>query len=254
MNKYGIKDEPHEQIIPQYNNWGIAGSLDIQKIGDEVGNKYVELLNLIDNSIVLSEYAVSAVNRISYFQGEDIPALIAIWVRLKLKDNHDQLNGPHISLIYEESSECLLAYTRFNNSNNSDLSTHQIALDSSIHFLKQLAPDLIKSDTPIPQLNAIDTGERMVFKPELPIDNVELQWIGVHDETFDSHGEFVIVSGLKVKMYIPNTGLWAWVIVDTTGRIITFERNICWDFTKMQRQTQMWLHDKWLIANNINPF
>jgi len=63
-----------------------------------------------------------------------------------------------------------------------------------------------------------------------------------------------MVYGLKVKMYIPKTGLWAWVIVDTAGRIITFERNISWDFTKMERQTQMWLHDKWLIANNINPF
>jgi|GEM_PF-5151358 len=180
MNKYGIKDNPHEQIIPPYNSWGIAGSLDVQQISNEADKQYIELLGFIDNLINHSQYIISAINKISYFQGTTLPALSAIWLRLKLKDSHDQLNGPHISLIYEESTGCLLAYTRFEKNRNNELARHQTALDSAIHFLKKSAPDLIKSDTLTPQLYLIDADQRMIFKPVLPIDNVELQWIDIH--------------------------------------------------------------------------
>ena len=60
-----------------------------------------------------------------------------------------------------------------------------------------------------------------------------------------------IINGLKVKFYVPKIDRWTWVIVDYHGDIITFERNIHWDFDKHQRLTPMWLHDQWLIENGI---
>ncbi len=253
MNTYGSSGKPHKQITPEYDSWGSGDSLNIGQI-DTIDKKYIELLNLIDKQIDSEKYIISLAKRISYFQGKELPALSAIWVRLKDKGSLGCLNGDHISLIYEENTGNLLGYTRLDNNYSDKVPTHQIALENALRFLKNLAPDLIKYDTATPQLNSIDIGSRMIFNPVLTIDNVELNWIDMHYETFNLHGKTVTGYGLKVKLYLPKTGLWAWVIVDETGRVLTFERNISWDFEKMERQSQMWLHDKWLIAKNINPF
>ncbi|MCC2624454.1 MAG: hypothetical protein K0R14_327 [Burkholderiales bacterium] len=253
MIKYGSSGKPHKQIIPKYDIWGSSGPINTEQISI-VNNKYVELLNLIDKQVNPEEYVLSVAKRISYFQGKELPALDAIWLRLKPKGSQDCLNSGHISLIYEEGTGYLLGYTRLDNNGSDKVAEHQMSLEKALQFLKKLAPDLIKYDTVTPQLNPIDIGSRMIFDPVLPIDNVELNWIDIHNETFNSYGKTNISCGLKVKMYLPKTSLWAWVIVDGVGRIITFERNVSWDFEKMERQTQMWLHDKWLIAKNIDPF
>ncbi len=39
-----------------------------------------------------------------------------------------------------------------------------------------------------------------------------------------------------------------WVIVGKDNEVITFERDIVWDFVRSGRQTEQWLHDSWLVS------
>ncbi|WP_446470479.1 hypothetical protein [Xenorhabdus stockiae] len=43
--------------------------------------------------------------------------------------------------------------------------------------------------------------------------------------------------------------LYFWIFVASDKSVMAFERDIKWDFIKASRQTERWLHDKWL--NNV---
>ncbi|QFG24289.1 hypothetical protein [Actinomadura sp. WMMB 499] len=55
------------------------------------------------------------------------------------------------------------------------------------------------------------------------------------------------VPGTKVKAR-HDSGLYAWVIADGAGRVVTYERDVRWDGSAGRRGTEMWLHDAWVAA------
>lgn len=248
MQNYGEKAANHEVVEPLYAKWGLLGSTKIEKL-TMVDNTYIDLLKLVDERFDYKEYTNIVIHKVEYFQGPESLPISAIWVRLN--KGAINLEREHISLIYVENTKKLLAYTRMKANSVSQLPDHQTALYKAIHLLKQVAPDLINPGTKTPDLSKLANGERMQFNPPLQLDNVQLQWIGEHQEIINIDNKEILITGMKVKMYLPQTKLWAWVIVDGNGCIITFERNVSWDFVKMERQTQMWLHDKWLLAQQI---
>lgn len=79
-----------------------------------------------------------------------------------------------------------------------------------------------------------------------------LQWAEQHDEIVtDTDGTEHTVAGIKVKNHHDN-GLYAWVIVGEGGQIITYERDVTWNYEQARRSTAMWLHDAWITAHEGN--
>jgi hypothetical protein len=79
---------------------------------------------------------------------------------------------------------------------------------------------------------------------------LEELWIAEHTETVvDDTGQEHRISGMKVKNR-HDGGLYAWVVVDRDGQVITVEREVTWDSSAGRRATQMWLHDRWIDAHD----
>lgn len=81
---------------------------------------------------------------------------------------------------------------------------------------------------------------------------LSLQWIKPHSETFqvdDGYGGKGVrtLTGMKVKCRNSRDGRYFWVIVSANGQVITFERDVVWDFIRAQRKTEKWLHDEWVM-------
>lgn len=136
-----------------------------------------------------------------------------------------QLGGEHYSMVLSLTGK-LIGKSWF----NLDLCKGELpgagqAQRIAFAYLEQHAPDLL---------------------PELA-----LQWVQPHDETLSaqqddgSHRPHTL-TGMKVKCRNEADGRYFWVIVGAGGVVITFERNVVWDFAHGQRQTEKWLHDSWL--------
>ncbi|NNM59113.1 MAG: hypothetical protein HKM04_04795 [Legionellales bacterium] len=250
--KHGVRADKHLPIYPDYQQWGLAENGNIWI--NDMPFKIQQLNNILSNlRIDLNDYILNFANSVSYYQAECNADSAVILLRFERKDGSNQgFNGEHISIIFDVKKHCLLGFTRMQADLGGEISlSHQKILQTAIKFLKIHASDLINRDITIPELNEIKPSDRMIFEPELCIDNTEIQWIDEHSEFILVNNLNVEISGMKVKMFLPEKKLWAWVIVDKNGQIETFERNISWDFEKMQRKTEMWLHDKWLISQGI---
>ncbi|MDO5639881.1 MAG: hypothetical protein Q4G28_08440 [Neisseria sp.] len=88
------------------------------------------------------------------------------------------------------------------------------------------------------------------YAPDLA-DNKEVHWVDRHDEPLLVNGEQTTLTGMKVKMRNPADGRWFWVIVGNHGRAMVFERDIVWVSFPGHRQTEKWLHDEWLVGQEI---
>jgi hypothetical protein len=81
---------------------------------------------------------------------------------------------------------------------------------------------------------------------------LSVEWVDRHDERIrDAAGRERVVPGMKVKAR-HTSGLYAWVIVDGDGEVLTYERDVRWDGAAGRRGTQMWLHDAWVAAREGN--
>lgn len=81
-------------------------------------------------------------------------------------------------------------------------------------------------------------------------DDLSLQWIKAHEETVtEADGTVRTLTGMKVKTWHAD-GLYTWVIVDSDGTCLTYERDVHWDAAHSRRGTQMWLHDAWIAAHD----
>lgn len=253
--KYGQIGDKHDVVHPDYQTWGLAGAKELHPLVSS--DSFAEQLKLIqDYNIDISDYRLSYANTIRYYQGI-LGDNTAILLRFQRTDDHNStLGGEHITCIFDTKIKQLLGYTRMRGEltpNVADL-THQQALKTALIFLKQVAPDLIPTTTNLPLLNTLEKHERMEFSPGLQLGNVEIQWMDDHPEIIALDGQQTKIHGMKIKMYIPKYELWAWVIVGCDNQVLTFERNISWDFDAMVRQTQMWLHDDWLKTQDIVLF
>ncbi|OEH91160.1 hypothetical protein BFG57_07165 [Bacillus solimangrovi] len=78
-------------------------------------------------------------------------------------------------------------------------------------------------------------------------DSLDNHWIRPHDEVITVSGEKMTVTGMKYKCYLPDEDTWAWVIVGSDEKIMTFEQGIKWEGGRV---TEKWLHDNWLETVN----
>lgn len=247
------KDSPAHS--PDYESWGLFGRCDVNPVDVTTLrlNALIKTLTSIGISFNDGFKAIYAAE-VSYYQGAERQALSVIWVRFQRSKTHEiQLNDEHISLVYEVASEKLLGLTRMVISNESTSVSHQVALEKAIAFLMVMAPDLMGQAITVPALNKFPLSSRMEFPGGYALNEcLQLNWIGQHTETIIQAGVEHMVSGIKVKYFMPKQNLWAWVIVDGEGNVQTFERNVSWNMPAMQRETQMWLHDKWLMQHIPN--
>jgi len=253
MKKYGQIGDKHDVVYPEYHTWGVWGS---KQLGGRINPEIVtELIQKAHECVPnLAELQLKYAEEIQYYQGNVIGDTPAWLLRFERKDGKNVgMGGEHITIIYEVNTRKVLGLTRMLSELTPEIAdlTHQETLETVWTFLKEQASDLVSNKLPTPMLNNIDKKERMEFLPGLDVGHVQLQWIDDHGETINLDGRKTEIHGMKIKMHLPVTDLWVWVIVGIDNRVLTFERNVAWDFDVMQRQTQMWLHDDWLIAQDI---
>lgn len=249
----------------EYQKWGLAENtvvneaIVIKPLLSELSHK---TLNIIDHITHIKDFSITSAALVEHYQGKNISSKKLALLRLERNDGKNSgLRGEHISATIDINTLQLIGFTRMEKHLSGEISiSHQDALNQAIQFLKIFAPDLISEETISPKLNFqisnLKSDSKLEFNTGLPIGKTELHWIGQHTEEIISHQETsqkekIQIHGMKVKMYIPETKLWAWVIIDNTGDILTFERDIFWNFDQFKRETQMWLHDSWIEAHNI---
>lgn len=153
---------------------------------------------------------------------------IPVWhLRYARRDGQNVgLGGEHYSMVLAPSGR-LLGTTWFSAAHcHGELPSIAQALRIAHAYLEQHAPDL---------------PPRMV-----------LQWVQPHHETVrataaDGQRREHTLTGMKVKCRNEHDGRYFWVIVGPDDVVLTFERDIVWDFTRGLRQTEQWLHDRWLM-------
>ncbi len=148
-----------------------------------------------------------------------------IILRRFTRTNKPDFKGEHISFIYDSNNnligltKMLAKYEKKDKTYLSKEEAKKIALD----FLKKYAHNLLN--------------------------NYEILWIKPHDEILIKNGKQITISGLKVKCQNLNDKKYFWVIVNDNKEIMTYERDVIWNFLKFSRTTQKWLHDSWLKDN-----
>lgn len=134
--------------------------------------------------------------------------------------------GEHVTTVLDDHAT-LLGYTRMvaNPTTHADnLPDHDQAREQAMRWLNNHAPGYT--------------------------DGLTVNWVDQHNETItDTTGAKRTISGIKIKTQ-HESGLYAWVIVDARGQVLTYERDIRWDSAAGRRATQMWLHDKWTAAHD----
>lgn len=108
-----------------------------------------------------------------------------------------------------------------------DLPSEQAARQEALDYLNRKAPDLV--DVHTVSWVAPHTEKVMLLSDEVP------------------GGLSVTITGMKVKCHNTADGRWFWVIIGAGGQVVTFERDIVWHTMGSLRQTEMWLHDLWLV-------
>lgn len=236
-----------------YKNWGVAGTLEI--INEPIAEKVIQsAINATKDLFALNTLFLKKACVVNSYQGESYKEKKLILLRFeKIDQKNIVLDDEHISLLFDEINNTLYGYMNLiNNPLNNDFVDHQVALNQAINFLRK--NHIMSSQNELPILTIKKKGmpgSKIVFKDFSLSNNFELHWIGRHIETIAVKGKMVEISGMKVKLYNCSSNLWTWVIIDAQGNVIAFEYNIFWNFSKGKRETQLWLHDKWLIEQKI---
>lgn len=151
--------------------------------------------------------------------------------------------GEHISILHDKNNT-LLGFA--NMTQEYSLQTVRFDLDDKKHayktvlkFLSEFAADLELNHPPAFSEINFDAPFHSISK------DIDLHWIECHDdEQINIDASSQAVGGLKIKMRMKAfSNQWMWVILNQTGKVCVFERNICWEMNKLQRQTEKWLHD-----------
>ncbi|MEM8534639.1 MAG: hypothetical protein AAGF95_27600 [Chloroflexota bacterium] len=132
------------------------------------------------------------------------------------------LGGEHVTTVTDTQTGQLKGITWMDTSFvDRPLANREEAQQVAETFLANVAPDL--------------TGTLTIL------------WIEPHDETLMADDKTTIVTCMKVKCR-QASGNYAWVIVGSEERVMTFERDIVWNTDMSVRTTEKWLHDSWLAA------
>jgi len=143
------------------------------------------------------------------------------------KSSNNGLKGEHYSFVISEKDKQILGFTNMDKkySNTKMLlkpEAEKIAKDFLLKLDKSLA-------------NALQN-----------------LWIETHDEEIYVNEKKTTIAGMKYKCFRASQNDYAWVIVGFDGSVITFERNIKWNNDEHKRITEKWLHDNWLVENNLD--
>lgn len=68
-------------------------------------------------------------------------------------------------------------------------------------------------------------------------------WIKDHTEVISENNIKTNITGKKYKCYNQKTDNYSWIIINSKGQLITFEKDIFWDDGRV---TEQWLHDSYL--------
>lgn len=234
-----------------YQTWGLAENTENSEAITikPLSPKYIKIaLNITNQILDIKNFQVKYSGLIEHYQGKNIRSKKLAWVRLEPSDEKNpRLHGEHISATVDLNTLQIIGFTRMEKHLSGEIHIyHQTALNQAVEFLKKFASDLMPEETITPELDS-----KTEFDSKLSIGKIELHWINQHSEEIILNQEKIQIHGMKVKMFIPETQLWAWVIVDKTGNILTFERDIFWNFGQFRRETQMWLHDNWIAVHNM---
>mgnify|MGYP000854496439 CR=1 FL=1 len=156
-------------------------------------------------------------------EADNVPVYL---FRFEKSENKD-LKGEHFSFVISEKEKQILGFTnmdkKYSNTNMlSKSETEKIAKGFLLNLDKSLANGL------------------------------KNLWVERHDEEIWVNGKKTTISGMKYKCYQSAKNNYAWVIIGFDGSVITFERNIKWNNSEHKRITEKWLHDSWLVDNNLN--
>jgi len=158
------------------------------------------------------------------------------WLRFTKEGNAHKLGTEHFSITYDASHKIIKGYMRLDKSlciPEASLLSEEEAKDLAFKFVEKYAADMVN--------------------------DLELRWIKPlrevpqnppHDQGFLIDGDTLLL-GVRVKLWNKKEEKFSWVIVGKDGEVISFERDIRWDFERKVRLTQRWLHDNWLMENNV---
>lgn len=145
----------------------------------------------------------------------------AVTVTRYERDGRRTLGAEHVSTVVARDGT-LLGYTRMIAGASGELLPEDRAREAALGWLRRHAPEYARG--------------------------LDVQWVDRHDERVRTpDGREHVVPGTKVKARHAS-GLYAWVIVDAAGRVVTYERDVRWDASAGRRGTEMWLHDTWVAA------
>jgi len=143
------------------------------------------------------------------------------------KSTNKNLQGEHYSFVISKKEKQVLGFTN---------------MDKKYSSIKMLS----KSETE-------KIAKDFLLKWDKSFANsLENLWIERHDEEIWVNGVKTTIAGMKYKCYRASQNDYAWVIVGFDGSVITFERNVKWNNSEHKRITEKWLHDNWLVDNNLN--
>lgn len=131
-----------------------------------------------------------------------------------------------------------------------------VAADGTLKGFAKISLDLVGKILPSPERSeqvARDFLQQVA--PDL-LPRMKISWIKPHDELIHvqraGRNETVTLTGMKVKARNLADGRWFWIIVGSNEKPMVFERDIVWITFPGHRKTEKWLHDGWLVGQEIN--
>jgi len=239
-------------VTPNYNLWGLADSnKEAVKVEPLTEAQLEPFIALSQTLIDLAAFRLSKSGHCQYYRGTDNNSKHIAWLRFVPKGQEDTYTGEHITFLWSIDNKNLIAMNHFTDDMiGTQRVTHQQALETAMAFIKKHAPDMIQT-AQAPQIGTESPENRITLEIPAMVDHAELQWVGPHSEPVKIEGEDKTSTGIKVKFRMPRLGLWMWCIVNDKNEVMTFEREVFWDFDAMQRHTQMWLYNPWLRAQAL---
>ena len=241
-------------IQVNYKAWGLGSQPNT--ISTPIDEKIIKKnVNAIEKIFSVVKLHCSSTVSVNYFQGNGNPDKELLLFRFnELPAKECELGGEHISILMDPMDHKIFGLMDLRiTASKKVYTTPAAALKTAISFLKNAASDLIFSTTSLPEMpkHTTQSEEKITFNDHPKIGLLELHWIGQHSEFIKNKNELLEIVGMKVKFYHRERNLWLWVIVNQNNKVICYERDVFWNFDQFRRDTQMWLHDHWLIAQGL---
>lgn len=245
------------QLIPDYEVWGQGNEgKPFICISDSTSTQ--SALNIAKINFDLTDLKLDISLLVDSYRGPQLPSFTLVLLKFSKNDEPLlSLDGEHLTILIDIFNKKVHGFTKmfFDENISHNIIPHKVALEKAIYFIQKISPDLIPiNEVKLPKISNKKLTSKLSFVVKPKIGNTELHWINKHYEYLKIRDKKYQIFGMKVKLFIPDRNLWAWVIVDSAGNIQTFEKDIYWNFSKFIRDTQMWLHNDWIKINIPNFF